>query len=122
MFKNRRTRRNGTSAEATVLSIEDLSGRSADTLRRFSHLLEVRRSDGSVFQAEVRAVFGLTGLRPREFDVLRVRYDPDSLHVVFDLDGDPRYDLDASTARTLELRRQAAEAERARRGELTPRD
>lgn len=116
-FKDRRVRKHGTPAQATVVAIEDLSGRSADTLRRFSHLLEVRRADGSTFQAEVRAVFGLTGLRPREYDVLHVRYDPDSLRVVFDLDGDPRYDLDASTARSLELRRRAAEAERARRGD-----
>jgi hypothetical protein len=116
MFKNRSVRKHGTPAEATVLSIKDLSGRSADTLRRFSHQLEVRRADGSTFEAEVRGVFGLVGLRPREHDVLQVRYDPDSLRVVFDLDGDPRYDLEASTARTLELRRRTAEAERARRG------
>jgi hypothetical protein len=114
-FKDRKVRMHGTAAEATVIAIKDLSGSSADTLRRFSHLLEVTRADGSTFQAEVRGVFGLTGLRPREYDVLRVRYDPGSLRVVFDFDGDPRYDLDASTARTLDLRRQAAEAERARR-------
>jgi hypothetical protein len=105
MFGDRKVRKHGVCAEATVLAIEDLSGRSADTLRRWRHRLEVRRADGTTFEAEVRAVFGIHGLRPREYDVLRVRYDPDSLRVVFDLDGDPRYDLDASTRRTLELRR-----------------
>lgn len=116
MFENRKLRRKGTPAEATVLAIDDLSGRSADTLRRFRHRLEVRRADGSTFEAEVKEVFGISGLRPREYDVLRVRYDPDSLRVVFDLDGDPRYDLDASIARTSEMRRRTAEAERAARG------
>lgn len=115
MFKDRKVRRQGTPAEATVLAIEDLSGRSADTMRRLNHLVEVRRADGSTFQGEVKANFGLLGLRPREYDVLRVRYDPESLRVVFDLDGDPRYDVDASNARSLELRRRAAEEARARR-------
>ena len=68
------------------------------------------------FEADVRDVFVLSGIRPREFDVLRVKYDPKSLHVVFDLDGDPRYDLEASTARTLELRRRTAERLAARGG------
>ncbi len=103
MFGDRKLRRHGAPAEATVLSIEDRSGRSADTLRRWRHRLEVRPADGSAsFEAEVTATFGIAGLRPREFDVLRVRYDPATRRVVFDLDGDPRYDLDASTRQSLE--------------------
>jgi hypothetical protein len=116
VFKNRRTRRDGLSAEATVLSIEDKSGHSVDQLRTFLHRLEVRPEGGAPFQAEVRDVFVMSGIRPREFDVLRVKYDPKSLNVVFDLDGDPRYDVEASTARTLEMRRQTAELLKARGG------
>jgi hypothetical protein len=47
--------------------------------------------------------------------VLRVKYDPESLNVVFDFEGDPRYDLEASRARTLEMRRQTAELLKARK-------
>jgi hypothetical protein len=124
MFKDRRTRKSGLPAEATVLSIEDKSGRSPDTLRSFLHHLEVRPDDGAAaFKASVRDVFGLSGLRPREYDVVRVKYDPKSLNVVFDLDGDWRYDVEASEARSLELRRQtAALREAAWRSTSPPRD
>jgi hypothetical protein len=114
MFKNRRTRKHGLPAEATVLSIEDESGRSADTMRTFLHHLEVRPEGREPFTATIKQPFGISGLRPREHDVLRVKYDPESLNVVFDFAGDHRYDLEASEARSLELRRQTAELRRPR--------
>jgi hypothetical protein len=116
MFKNRRTRKHGVPAEATVLSIDDRSGRSADTMRTYLHHLEVRPEGREPFHATIREAFGMMGLRPRDYDVLRVKYDPESLNVVFDFDGDPRYDVDASEARTLEMRRRMAEATKARNG------
>ncbi|MCW3021540.1 MAG: Short C-terminal protein [Conexibacter sp.] len=115
MFKNRRTRKHGLPAEATVLSIEDKTGMTSDTSRTFLHVLEVRPEGREPFRAEVREVFGIVSLRPAEYDVLRVKYDPGSLNVVFDFEGDPRYDLEASRARTLEMRRQTAELLKARK-------
>jgi len=114
VFKNRRTRKHGLPAEATVLSIDDKSGRSADTMRTFDHHLEVRPEGRQPFHATVRQAFGIMGLRPAEYDVLRVKYDPESQNVVFDFDGDHRYDVEASQARTLEMRRQTAEMLKAR--------
>ena len=115
MFKNRRTRKHGLPAEATVLSIEDKTGITSDTTRTYLHVLEVRPEGREPFRAEVREVFGMISLRPAEYDVLRVKYDPESLNVVFDFAGDPRYDLEASRARTLEMRRQTAELLKARK-------
>jgi hypothetical protein len=115
VFKNRRTRKHGLPAEATVLSIEDKSGMNSDSLRVFLHTLEVRPEGREPFRAEVREAFNMVGLRPAEYDVLRVKYDPESLNVVFDFEGDPRYDLEASRARTLEMRRQTAEMLKARK-------
>jgi hypothetical protein len=115
VFKNRRTRKHGLPAEATVLSIEDKSGMTSDTLRTFVHTLEVRPEGREPFRAEIREAFGIMGLRPAEYDVLRVKYDPESLNVVFDFEGDPRYDLEASRARTLEMRRQTGEMLEARK-------
>jgi hypothetical protein len=115
VFKNRRTRKHGLPAEATVLSIEDKTGITSDTSRTFLHVLEVRPEGREPFRAEVREVFGIVSLRPAEYDVLRVKYDPESLNVVFDFEGDPRYDLEASRARTLEMRRQTAELLQARK-------
>jgi hypothetical protein len=121
VFKNRRTRKSGLPAEATVLSIEDKSGHSTDQLRSFLHRLEVRPDDGApAFEAKVRDVFVLSGIRPREFDVLRVKYDPKTLNVVFDLEGDWRYDEEASAARSLELRRQMAARRNAARPDARP--
>ena len=113
MFDRKRLLKHGATAEATVLSVDERSHLTSNELRDYDHVLEVRPDDGTPsFQATVRDKFWIVGLRPKPHDVLRVRYDPKSHEVVFDLDGDPRYDVDALEAQT-EERRASLDSERA---------
>jgi Short C-terminal domain len=101
VFDKKRILKNGLGAEATVLSAEYRSKVTSNELRDFDHELDVRPDNGEpAFQTMVRAKFWIIGLRPKRLDVLRVKYDPKSKEVVFDLEGDPRYDVDAMNAKT----------------------
>jgi hypothetical protein len=94
MVDDRPTRVQRLSAEATVLWIEDCTEQVSGPLRHFCFELEVRLAGREPFAASVRAAVPENGLRPRSSDVVAVRVDPVSLHVVFDLDEDPRYDVE----------------------------
>ncbi len=83
------------------------------------------RPDGRPpFRTTVREKLWITGLRPKEGDVLRVKFDPDSLETIFDFEGDPRYDVDALEAQTADRRRETAalQARIAARGDAAPPD
>jgi len=104
MFDKKRILKNGEPAEATVLSVDERSHLTSNELRDYDYVLEVRPESGPPFQANVRAKFWIVGLRPKSGDVLKVRIAPKSGEVVFDLAGDPRYDVDAMNAQTEAMR------------------
>ena len=70
-----------------------------------AYVLEVSSEAGESFTAKVRDKFWIAGLRPKEGDEgVPVRFDGASKRTVFDLTGDPRYDVEAMNARTAEVR------------------
>jgi hypothetical protein len=103
MFDNRRIRRNGLTAQALVLSAKEHSTFSSNEKPRYDFVLEVRPQDRAPFQAHVRQAFYIAERKPREADVVQVKYEPSTLKVIFDLEGDPRFDLEAMNRRTSQL-------------------
>ena len=105
LFAKRRLKKNGERATALVLSCEMRSKVTTNEPRDYDYVLEVHPESGDTFQAKVRDKFWITGLRPEEQDDdVPVRFDPSSKETVFDLDGDPRYDVDAMNERTAQLK------------------
>jgi hypothetical protein len=104
VFDKKRILKHGEPAEATVLSVDQRSHLTSNELRDYDYVLEVRPERGPSFEANVRAKFWMVGLRPKSGDVLKVRIAQKSREVVFDLEGDPRYDVDAMNAQTEKLR------------------
>ena len=100
MFDKKRILKNGEPAEATVLSVDQRSHLTSNELRDYDFVLEVRPENGPPYQADVRAKFWMIGLRPKTGDVVKVRIAQKSREVVFDLAGDPRFDVDAMNAQT----------------------
>jgi hypothetical protein len=94
-FFRRRLLRHGEPADALVRSSEmpryqDASG----SFFTYDYVIEVRPQNGAPFETELRDAFSAF-LRPKPGDLVKVRWNPKSGKVAFDLDGDPRYDLDA---------------------------
>ncbi|MFL5626127.1 MAG: hypothetical protein ACJ788_11095 [Ktedonobacteraceae bacterium] len=48
-----------------------------------------------MFRTTIKDMFVAGGIHPKVGDIVKVKYDPKSLKVKFDLKGDPRYDLKA---------------------------
>ncbi|MCU1387615.1 MAG: Short C-terminal protein, partial [Ilumatobacteraceae bacterium] len=69
---------------------------------------------GEPFRVEMHESFAILGLRPNEYDVVNVKYDPESHETIFDFTGDPRFDLEAMRARTTQMRKETAEMNAAR--------
>ncbi len=106
MFGRRNLLKSGELAEATVVFAGQHKKVATNDYRKYDFVVDVRPARDEPFRAELQAVFTVGGLKPGEGDVLRVRFDPKSHDVVFDLDGDPRYDIKALRAAN-EQRRQA---------------
>jgi hypothetical protein len=105
LFAKRRLMKNGERATATVLSCEFRSKRTSNELRDFDYVLEVHPVAGEAFEAKVRDKFWIAGLRPKaQDDNVPVRFDAATKETVFDLDQDPRYDVDRMNERTAKLR------------------
>ena len=104
MFDKKRILRHGEPGEATVLSVDQRSHLTSNERRDYDYVLEVRPETGPAFEANVRAKFWMVGLRPKSGDVLKVRIAQKSREVVFDLEGDARYDVDAMNAQTERMR------------------
>ena len=105
LFAKRRLKKGGERGTALVLSCEERSKVTTNELRDYDYVLEVHPESGETFQAKVRDKFWITGLRPENGDDhVPVRFDPGSKETVFDLDGDPRYDVDAMNERTAQLK------------------
>jgi len=105
LFADRRLRKKGERGTATVVSCEYRSKLTSNELRDFDYVLEVDPEAGESFTAQVRDKFWIAGLRPKEGDEgVPVRFDRASKRTVFDLEGDPRYDVDAMNAETAKVR------------------
>lgn len=103
MFDNRRIRKHGLTAQALVLSAKEHSTFSSNEKPRYDFVLEVRPADRPPFQAQIRQAFYIAERKPVEADMVQVKYEPSTLKAVFDLAGDPRFDLEAMQQRTNQL-------------------
>ena len=108
MFTDRRIRKHGLPAEATVKSMVPRRYGGAEMSRKYDYVLEVRPKDRASFTATLTIVAAFLGAKPQEYDVLRVKYDPKTLKVLFDFTGDPRYETEAMNARTAQMRKETA--------------
>ncbi|MFI2664623.1 SHOCT domain-containing protein [Micromonospora carbonacea] len=105
MFDQRRIRKRGLAAQALVLSVREASALGGNgSWQKYDFVLEVRPGDREAFRAELRERFYIVERKPGEADVVSVKYDPHTLKVIFDLAGDPRFDVEAMQRRTAQLR------------------
>ena len=109
MFDERRIRKHGLPAQATVVSATVHSKITTNDFRRWDFVLDVRPPNEAPFRVEMHETFAMLGLRPNEYDVVNVKYDPKSHETIFDFTGDPRFDIDAMRARTAQMRKETAE-------------
>ncbi|GAA2645115.1 SHOCT domain-containing protein [Paractinoplanes durhamensis] len=108
MFDQRRIRKRGLSAQALVLSVRESSTLGGNgSWQKYDFVLEVRPEGQPAFRAEVRERFYIIERKPGEADVVSVKYEPGTLKVIFDLAGDPRFDLEAMQRRTAQLKWEA---------------
>ncbi len=108
MFTDRRIRKHGLPAEATVTFMTPRRYGGAEMSRKYDYVLEVRPTDRAAFTATLTIVAAFLGAKPQEYDILRVKYDPKTLKVLFDFTGDPRYETEAMNARTAQMRKETA--------------
>lgn len=108
MFDERRIRKHGLDGEATVVSMDEKSNHSSNSYRKYDYVLDVRPVVGEPFRAELRHTFSMLESKPQAYDVVKVKFDAGSRQVIFDLVGDPRYDVEAMNARTLQMREETA--------------
>jgi hypothetical protein len=105
MFDQRRIRKHGRTAQALVLSVREASVMGGNgSWQKYDYTLEIRPEGGPPFRAEVRERFYLIERKPAEAELVPVKYDPGTLKAVFDLTGDPRFDLEAMQRRSAEQR------------------
>jgi len=104
VFEKRRIRKNGVIAQALVLSSEYHSKWSSADYQKYDYVLEVRPEGREPFRATLQEKFTIMERKPAEAETVKVKYDPDTLQVVFHLDGDPRYDLEAMQAQATQRR------------------
>jgi hypothetical protein len=103
MFDQRRIRKHGLTAQALVLSVREASVLGGNgSWQKYDFILDVRPEDRPPFRAEVRERFYIIERKPAEADLVSVKYDPHTLKAVFDLTGDPRFDIEAMQRRTVQ--------------------
>jgi len=98
VFEKRRIRKRGEHAEGTVLHAQQQEKIATNDYRKYDYVVDVNPKDGPTFRTEITDTFAVGGLKPGEGDVVRVIFDPESKKTIFDLGGDPRYDLKALRA------------------------
>jgi len=74
--------------------------------RKYQFIVDVHPDGAEPVRIEITETFTVGGLKPGVGDVVRLRWNPTSRRAVFDLDGDPRYDLKALRAQQETRRRQ----------------
>ena len=104
VFDKRRIRKQGIPAKALVLSAERHSRWTSNDYQSYDFVLEVRPEGRAPFEARLSQKFAILERKPAEAETVNVKYDPESLGVIFDLVGDPRFDVEAMQARTAKLR------------------
>jgi hypothetical protein len=109
MFDERRIRKHGLTATATVVSMNEHSALSSNSYRRYDYVLDVQPTAEAPFRIEMRHTFAIMESKPQAYDVLNVKFDAKTHETIFDFTGDPRYDLDAMRARTDQMRKETAE-------------
>ena len=110
MFEQRRIRKRGLTARALVMSVRDASVLGGNgSWQKYDYVLEVRPEGRPPFRAEVRERFYIIERKPAEADLVPVKYDPGTLKAVFDLKGDPRFDVEAMQRRTAQMKWDALE-------------
>ena len=109
MFFDRTIRRKGIPAEATVTSMTPRKSHQDCLSRKYDYVLEIRSEKHPFFVARVTLYAAYLGAKPQEYDEVRVKYDPKTMRVVFDLVGDERFDTDAMNARSARLRKETHE-------------
>jgi hypothetical protein len=98
MFDDWRVRRHGQHCLATVVHAQQAPKVATNDYRKYQFVIDVHPDDGEPVRIEVTDTFTVGGLKPAVGDVVRVRWDAASKRAVFDLDGDPRYDIKALRA------------------------
>lgn len=98
MFDNWRVRRHGQRALATVVHTQQAAKIATNDYRKYEFIIDVHPGGGEAVRVEVTETFTVGGLKPAVGDVVGVRWDATAKRAVFDLDGDPRYDLKALRA------------------------
>jgi hypothetical protein len=87
----RRLLKRGIGSDARVMEEIDISKwQDAGTSMTRKYVLEVQPEDEAPFQVTVKDNFS-AAWAPKRGDLLRVKYNPKSHKVAFDLAGDPRY-------------------------------
>jgi hypothetical protein len=74
--------------------------------RKYDFIVDVHPRAGQPARVEVSDTFAVMGLKPDAGDVVPVIWDGSSRQALFDLRGDPRYDMKALRAQQ-EARRRA---------------
>jgi hypothetical protein len=98
VFERRRLKKRGQHGQATVIDVTQHPKIATNDWRKYDFIVDVRPAGDPPFRTELQETFLVTGLKPRAGDVVPVIFDPSSHDVMFDLDGDSRYDLDALKA------------------------
>jgi len=106
MLDNWRIRRHGERCQATVVHAQQVAKVATNDYRKYQFVVDVHPGGAEPVRVEITETFTVGGLKPAVGDVVGVRWDPASGRAVFDLDGDPRYDIKALRAQQEARRRQ----------------
>jgi hypothetical protein len=106
MFEKWRLRRHGERCQATVVHVQQAKKIATNDYRKYDFIVDVHPRDDPPARVEISDTFAVTGLKPGAGDVVPVIWDSSSQRAVFDLDGDPHYDMKALRAQQ-EAQRQA---------------
>jgi hypothetical protein len=98
VFEKRKLRKHGTRCDATVVHAQQQKKITTNDYRKYDFIVDVHPEGGEAFRTEITETFTVGGLKPAEGEVVKVLCDPDSKQAIFDLDGDPRYDMKALRA------------------------
>jgi hypothetical protein len=95
VFEKRRLRKKGERAEGTVVHAQQRKKTATNDYRKYDFVVDVHPAGRPAFRTEIEDTFTVGGFKPAQGDVLKVIFNPESNETIFDLEGDPRYDLKA---------------------------
>ncbi|MEZ0356925.1 hypothetical protein [Mycobacterium sp. SA01] len=98
MFDSWRVRRRGQHCQATVVHAQQAAKIATNDYRKYQFVVDVHPPGAAPVRIEITETFTVGGLKPAVGDIVGVRWDATSNRAVFDLDGDPRYDIKALRA------------------------